>query len=176
MAISLKLKSDAKKGARPSQTPAPEKPPFVPDAPLPDSAKPSPPEPIGQDRSILVVDDNQVVLKAFELKLKASGFTVTTTSCAETVASSAESARAELIILDVNLPSFSGPDWSGFTVMQWLRRFPELRNIPVILISGEGISQYREKALAEGAVAFFQKPVDYHELLAVIVHALKLKP
>ena len=175
MAISLKLKSDAKKGARPPEASAAEQPPFLADPAPPVSEKTPPPEPVGQNRSILVVDDNQVVLKAFELRLKASGFTVTTTSCAETVASSAENARAELIILDINFPSISGPDWSGFTVMQWLRRFPELGNIPVILISGEAGSRHREKALAEGAVAFFQKPVDYNELLAMIVHALKLK-
>jgi two-component system KDP operon response regulator KdpE len=174
MAFLLKLKADAKKAARPPALPRPEKPPFLPD----ESSTPpeeSMPENVGQNRSILVVDDSAVVLKAFELKLKASGFSVTTTSSAAAVASSAEAAQAALIILDINFPSSSGPEWSGFTVMQWLRRFPELANIPVILISGEDRDTHKEKALAEGAVAFFQKPVNYRELLAVILRALNLQ-
>jgi len=174
MGILLKLKADAKKGARPPAVPRPEKPPFLPDEASAAALK-SPVGNVGQNRSVLVVDDNQVVLKAFELKLKASGFTVTTTSNAATVASSAETARAELIILDINFPSSSGPDWSGFTVMQWLRRFPELGGIPVILISGEDGDLHREKGLAEGAVAFFQKPVNYQELLDVMLRTLGMR-
>src|SRR5580700_3361219 len=41
-----------------------------------------PSAPIGQNRKILVADDNSIVLKAFELKLKASGFEVSTASSA----------------------------------------------------------------------------------------------
>jgi len=172
MGILLKLKPDAKKGARPPAVPRPEKPPFLPDEASAAALK-CPVGNVGQNRSILVVDDNPVVLKAFELKLKASGFTVTTTSNAEAVASSVEAAQAELIILDINLPSGPGPEWSGFTVMQWLRRFPELGGVPVILVSGEDMDKQRDKALAEGAVAYFQKPVNYQELLDVILRTLK---
>jgi len=171
MGIVLKLKTDAKKAARPPALPDMEKPPFLPeDAPASSNTKP--PETVGRNRSILVVDDNQVVLKAFELKLKASGFAVTTISHAENVASAADTAKAELIILDVNFPSGAGLDWTGFTVMQWLRRFPELATVPVILISGEGSPKHKEKALGEGAVAFFQKPVNFQEFLATMLRTL----
>ncbi|MBE0541411.1 MAG: response regulator [Verrucomicrobia bacterium] len=119
------------------------------------------------------MDDNPVVLKAFELKLKACGFEVSTTSNAAGVASIAEASGAELIILDINFPPGVALDWSGFTVMQWLRRFPELARIPVILISGDGSENNQQKSLTGGAVAFFQKPVPYPELLATIVRALR---
>lgn len=169
MAIVLKLEKAAKQAARPPALPRMEKSPFQPEA------EGTPVEAVGANRSILVVDDNEVVLKGFELKLKASGFAVTTTSNAATVASTAETARAELIILDINFPSGSGPDWSGFTVIQWLRRFPELAVIPVILISGEDSEAHREKARAEGVVAFFPKPVNYAELLAVMLRTLGIQ-
>lgn len=39
----------------------------------------------------------------------------------------------------------------------------------MILISGEEARQHREKALAAGAVAFFEKPVPYADLLAAIL-------
>lgn len=126
----------------------------------------------GRDRRILIVDDNQTVLKAFETKLKADGFIVTTSTNSATVASTVEQSQAELIVLDINFPATGGMQWSGFTVMQWLRRFPELARIPIILISGEGSSVHKENALAAGAVAFFEKPVVYKELRSAIITAL----
>ena len=80
--------------------------------------------------------------------------------------------KAELIILDLNFPAEGAVQWSGLTVMQWLRRFPELATVPVILVSGSDAAQHKEKALAEGAVAFFQKPVKYQELLSAVLQAL----
>jgi len=116
------------------------------------------------------------VLKAFELKLRANGFTVVTSSRASQVARTVESAKSELIILDVNFPSGDGLDWNGFTIMQWLRRFPEMAGIPVILISGDDSEKVRQRAMSEGAAAFFQKPVPYEEMLATIVRSLGIQP
>lgn len=175
MPISLHLidkgdKADkAQKPVKGSRRPAPkEKEAF-----LQDGSPESPPSTlVGANRRILIVDDNPVVLKAFELKLKSDGFVVTTSTNSSTVASCAEQALIELIVLDINFPAGGAMEWSGFTVMQWLRRFPELTSIPVILISGSDASEYKEKALAAGAIAFFQKPVAYKEILAAILTAL----
>ena len=119
------------------------------------------------------MDDNPVVLKAFELKLQASGYEVATTPNAANVASAAEDSRAELIILDINFPPGGAMEWSGLTVLQWLRRFPELAKVPVILITGSESSALRDQCLAAGAIAFFQKPIDYKELLAVLVQTFE---
>ena len=178
MSVKIKLKfgADAKKASAPPPIPTSAKPP-----PIPTSAKQPlvDPElvaefqkPIGHGRKILVADDNPVVLAAFEMKLKSSGFTVVTTPDAVEVARTVEKNGSELIILDINFPTTVGCDWNGFTIMRWLRRLPDLGRIPVILISGEESAKYRERALAEGAVAFFEKPVVYSELLAKIVQAL----
>jgi len=132
-----------------------------------------PPATIGKDRRILVVDDNAVVLKAFKLKLQAAGFIVSTTADGATVASEAEQANAELIILDINFSGGGGSvHWNGFTVMQWLRRFPHLAKIPVIVITGGDAAKSREKAMAAGAVAFFEKPVDFKELMGAMLPAV----
>jgi CheY-like chemotaxis protein len=129
--------------------------------------------PVGRNQSILVADDNPVVLKAFELKLKAQGFNVTTTDAGSMVASTAANANAELIILDINLVESGNVEWSGFTVMQWMARFSELAHIPVILISGSEAENYQEKAIAAGAVAFFRKPINFEELLFVVVQSIE---
>jgi CheY-like chemotaxis protein len=172
MPISFKLGSKTKDEPASST----EKLPFLQDSavPAPDA---EPPAPIGRDRRILVVDDNAVVLKAFEIKLRRSGFNVFTASDAATVASVADEAKAELILLDINFPpSHTAIEWNGFTVIQWLRRFPELASIPVILMSGTDSTKHEEKALAAGAAAFFPKPVDYPKLLATMLKCLGDKP
>ena len=173
MAISLQLVTKNEKPVKGHRRPAAkEKEAFSQEQ----SAASEPPKLVGNNRRILVVDDNPVVLKAFELKLKADGFLVTTSSNSASVASCAEQAKAELIVLDVNFPAGGAMEWNGFTVMQWLRRFPELRQIPVILISGSESAEYKERALAAGAVAFFQKPVVYKDILGVMLQTLGETP
>ncbi|HVV70810.1 MAG TPA: response regulator [Verrucomicrobiae bacterium] len=126
-------------------------------------------KPLGARRRILVVDDNPVVLKAFELKLQSLGFDVHTTANAANVASIADSCKAELIVLDINFPASGAMEWNGFTILQWVRRFPELARIPVIFVTGAEAGKYREQALAAGAADFFEKPVDFQLLLKSIL-------
>jgi len=171
MFSALQLVKGRGHGAYRKKSPATEKPAFLPEnEPAPEGI---PKAPLGgTPRGILVVDDNPVVLKAFEMKLKAEGFAVSTTTNASNVARMAATAKAEVIILDINFPAEGHMEWSGFTVIQWLKRFPELADIPVIMITGSDSAQHRKEALAAGAVAFFQKPVEYSELLAAILQAL----
>jgi CheY-like chemotaxis protein len=127
--------------------------------------------PLGQNRKVLVVDDNPVVLKAFELKLKALGFNVLTATDGSEAVSTARHERPDLIILDINFPpdiGSSGLQWDGFNIMQWMQRFQEAANIPVIIITGENPEKFKDRAMAAGAVAFFQKPIQNEEFLVAI--------
>jgi CheY-like chemotaxis protein len=132
---------------------------------------------VGQNRKILVVDDNPVVLKAFELKLKSSGFQVFTALDAAHAISCALDEVPDLIVLDFNLPpdvGSTGTQWNGLTIMQWLRRLRESFTIPVVIISSTSADKLRDEALTAGATAFFQKPIDHKELLGVIQKVLHL--
>jgi len=171
MSIALKLLNEQKHGAYPKKGCAKEPPAFLPEnEPAPEAIHKALP---GETPyAILVVDDNPIVLKAFEMKLKAEGFTVSTTPNAALVAGMAETAKVDVIILDIHFPAGGHMEWSGFTVMRWLKRLPGLGDIPVIMMTGSESAQYREQALAAGAVAFFQKPVRFHDLRAAIMQAL----
>lgn len=130
---------------------------------------------IGQHRKVLVVDDNPVVLKAFELKLKALGFSVLTATEGADAVSMARQERPDLIVLDINFPpdvGSSGLQWDGFTIMQWMQRFQEAANIPVIIITGGDPEKFKEKAIAAGAVAFFHKPINNEEFLITVRRVL----
>jgi two-component system KDP operon response regulator KdpE len=126
---------------------------------------------IGAGRKILVVDDNPVVLKAFELKLKALGFQVVTVTDGAEAVSTARTEQPDLMVLDINFPpdvGSSGLQWNGFNIMQWMHRFQEAANIPVIIITGGDPEKFKDKALAAGAAAFFQKPINNEEFLLTV--------
>jgi two-component system KDP operon response regulator KdpE len=129
----------------------------------------------GKNRRILVVDDNPVVLKAFELKLKAHGFQVTTAADGTTAVSLARQNPPDLIVLDIHFPpdvGSSGLQWNGFNIMQWMQRFNEAANIPVIIITSDDVAKFKDKATAAGALDCFQKPIDHEEFIRAVSRAL----
>lgn len=134
---------------------------------------------IGQGRKILVVDDNEVVLKAFELKFEALGFKVHKATDGAAAVSVARHEKPDVIVLDINFPpdvGSSGLQWDGFSIMQWLQRFKEVADIPVIIITSGDPEKLKARAMAAGAVAFFQKPINHEELLMSVRRSLRTKP
>ncbi|HZV33471.1 MAG TPA: response regulator [Verrucomicrobiae bacterium] len=127
--------------------------------------------PIGQGRKILVVDDNVVVLKAFELKMQSLGFTVFTATDGATAVSCARQEKPDVIVLDINFPpdvGNSGLQWDGFNIMEWMKRFQEAANIPVVIITSGDAEKLKAKAMSCGAVAFFQKPINNEEFILTL--------
>ncbi|HYG22705.1 MAG TPA: response regulator [Verrucomicrobiae bacterium] len=123
-------------------------------------------------KKILIVDDNEVILKTLSLKLKANYDVITAVDGSEAVAA-ARTKKPDMILLDIGFPpEVSGVPWDGFRIIQWLKRMEEAKGIPVIIITGGDAAKYRDKAFAEGAVAFFQKPVNNDDLLATIKQLL----
>ena len=127
-------------------------------------------------KKILVVDDNAIILKTLSMKLASSGYDVMTAMEGSEAVSIARRDGPDLIILDISFPPDvahgGGVPWDGFRIIEWLHRIDEARHIPVIIITGGEASKYKERSLAAGAVAFFQKPIDNDELLASIHKAL----
>jgi len=127
-------------------------------------------------KKILVVDDNQVILKTLSFKLKSEGYQVLTADDGSVAISTARNEKPDLILLDILFPPDvshgGGVPWDGFLIMEWLRRGDDGRNVPIIIISGADPAKYKDRSLAAGAVAFFQKPINNEELLAAIRKAL----
>lgn len=121
------------------------------------------------DKKILVVDDNEVILKTISLKLRGAGYQVVTALEGSEAMSAARKEIPDLILLDISFPlSGSGMEWDGFRMMEWFNRLEAVKKIPIIVISGSEELRDKERALAAGAVAFFQKPIDHDDLLKVI--------
>ena len=116
---------------------------------------------------VLIVDDDNDLLRALALRLKASGYSSVFATDGITAVSVARKEMPDVIILDINLP---GAD--GFKVIERLGSIIDLSAIPIIVVTARDPSTTKEQVLNAGAAAFLQKPVDNDVLLASIQHAL----
>ena len=78
--------------------------------------------------------------------------------------------RVDLILLDINMP---GPD--GFEVCSQVKRAPETRLVPVVIVTGRSALDDHVKALDAGADDFIVKPVRKPELVARVRSLLRVK-
>ena len=122
-------------------------------------------------KKILVVDDDELVLRVLTTKLNAAGFQTATARDGAGAVQAARNEVPDLIVLDITFPppeDVYGVMWDGFLVMEWLQRMDESRHIPVIVISGVEPSELDDRSKAVGAVAVFHKPIDHDQLLEAI--------
>jgi DNA-binding response OmpR family regulator len=116
---------------------------------------------------ILIIDDDPHLILGLTPRLRASNYTVVTAGDAIAAIAVARKEVPDLIILDLGLP---GGD--GFMVLERIRNLADLSGVPVIVLSARDPVDNRKRSLEGGAVAFFQKPPDNHELLTAIRQAL----
>ena len=79
--------------------------------------------------------------------------------------------RPDLIILDVNIPEVSGLD-----MVEFLRRRPESKNIPIVMLSTEAADTIVDKALELGADSYIRKPITLPELEKAMTTAFDKHP
>jgi DNA-binding response OmpR family regulator len=123
------------------------------------------------NKKILIVEDDPDVLKEMHVRLQANHYD--TFMAADAISSVVEARKyyPDLILLDLGLPGES-----GFIALERLQANPYLASIPIIIISGRTGPDNRVRAMKAGAQAFLEKPVDRHELIAVIRQALGEPP
>ena len=120
-------------------------------------------------KKILVVDDNEIVIKTTSLKLQGAGYQVLTAMDGAAAVSIARREMPDLILLDLSFPpDVEGVAWDGFRIMEWFHRLDTVKKIPVIVITGTDDPSAKQRATNTGAVAYFQKPLEHDYLLKVI--------
>jgi two-component system OmpR family response regulator len=108
----------------------------------------------GARHSVLVIEDDEAMLKLVTDILGTAGFaTRTGRNRAELTAELNRKPLPDVILLDVNLP-----DTDGFQVLERIRNHPVLSKVAVILVTGEsGVGQVT-RGLALGADGYITKP------------------
>jgi len=112
-------------------------------------------------RTALVVEDDIGSAGVIRVHLETQGFTVAHATSAEDAFRLALKQPPSLIILDIMLPQMS-----GWEFLCQIRKSPELRRIPVVIVS---ILSDAEKGFSLGASAVLQKPISRHELHEALV-------
>ncbi|WKZ49033.1 MAG: response regulator [Anaerolineales bacterium] len=111
-------------------------------------------------RDIWVVDDDEEMSRAVGLMLELLDCRVTAFNSVRPAAQSIVGGKKpDLIILDVNMPEVSGLD-----MLEFLRRRPESKDLPIIMLSSESDDGTIDRAVALGADSYILKPVTVEEL------------
>lgn len=109
-------------------------------------------------KRLLLVDDEQELLKMVTDILKDAGFeTVLTAMSVKDAVLTTKNENPDLIVLDVMLP-----DGDGFSLMQQLRTFT---NVPIIFLTAKDEAADKLSGLGLGADDYISKPFMPQELL-----------
>lgn len=111
---------------------------------------------------ILVVDDNKLILKLVEERLRAAGFEVQTAGSAEVAQEvMLETGLPDLIILDVMMPGMD-----GYQFCRLLKSEAPTTSLPVLMLTARGDIQEKIKGFEAGADDYLVKPFEAAELIA----------
>jgi DNA-binding NtrC family response regulator len=119
-----------------------------------------------EPKKILIVDDEEALVRLVSIKLKLSGYEVTG---AEDPREALDLFKAwpqywDLVITDMVMPGMSGMDLA--------KEILDVRpDLPIILCSGYSSLSVQD-ALASGIFKYMQKPLDFNELVDVVQEAI----
>ncbi len=120
-----------------------------------------------RDTTILLVDDEPLMLRALSKVLAGEGADVTATESARAAMDvlAARGKKFDLVITDLQMPFMTGV-MTGVTVVYAIHElYPSL---PVIVLTAYGTPNVKAQCLLHGARAFLEKPLDTRQLLAAI--------
>jgi len=110
---------------------------------------------MNQKAKVLIVDDEPNNVDFLEQALEDSGYQLITATNGQEALNKIQSEQPDLILLDLNMPIMD-----GFTVLAKVKEDPNLRDIPVIIISSEHESKSVVKGIKQGAEDYLTKPVN----------------
>jgi len=122
--------------------------------------------------TVLVVDDDPIVLEVTRERLEAAGFTVHTREEALGTSQWTAEFHPDIVLLDVNMPALTGVD-----LAQLLKKRRATKDVAIILYSSLDASELSSKLAATGAVGVIQKTHDarrFIEAFERLVARLKL--
>ncbi len=118
-----------------------------------------------RDRRILVVDDEERMVRFIRLNLEHDGFQVIEAFRGAQAIDKLRSGLPDLILLDVMLP-----DIDGFEVLRMIR---EISSVPVIMLTAKGEEDDRVRGLELGADDYITKPFSPRELVSRVRAVLR---
>jgi two-component system phosphate regulon response regulator PhoB len=117
---------------------------------------------------ILVVEDEAALVELLRYNLEEEGFRVSAAADGEAALAAVAEDKPDLIVLDLMLPLIS-----GLEICRQLRRRPETRGLPIIMLTARGEESDRIRGLDSGADDYVTKPFSPSELVARVRAVLR---
>ena len=116
---------------------------------------------LGDTKTILLVEDNEMNRDMLSRRLRTRGFDVIIAVDGQVGVEMAKSESPDLILMDMSLPVMDG--WEA---TRTLKAAEETRDIPVIALTAHAMSTDRDKALEAGCDDYDTKPIELTRLLS----------
>lgn len=107
---------------------------------------------MGNNQKILIVEDEMFLLRAIKDKLTKEGYNVHTSENGKEGLEKTKSEKPDLVILDLVMPIKN-----GFSYLEDKAKDPDIKDIPVIVLSNLGQDSDLKKARELGAINFLVK-------------------
>ena len=117
---------------------------------------------------IYAVEDDKNILEIEMFALKNSGYQVEGFECAHDFYKKLEEKQPDLALLDIMLP-----DEDGLEIVAKLRRRPETKKLPIIMVTAKSTEIDKVKGLDVGADDYLTKPFGVMELIARVKAVLR---
>lgn len=119
-------------------------------------------------KKILAVDDQVHIVRLVQINLERHGYQVVTAYDGEEALQKVRQERPDLIVCDVMMPRKD-----GFEVLRELKADPNLRDIPVIMLTAKAQDADVFKGWASGVDCYLTKPFNPGELIAFVKRVLE---
>ena len=120
--------------------------------------------------TIVVADDFMVVRAVLRRQLEADGHTVVEAVDGEDAITACREHRPDVVLLDVEMPVLD-----GHSTLERLKADPDLKDIPVVFLTGRVDTADVVTGLRLGAHDYLRKPFEANELMARVSAALRAK-
>lgn len=114
-------------------------------------------------KSILVVDDDEMVLMALDELLRPEGYDVQTVKSGSEALEKLQKHGYDLLMLDIIMP-----EMDGFELCRRIREKDECRETPIVFLTAKSREEDRVLGLNVGANLFLSKPISPEKLLSII--------
>jgi two-component system, chemotaxis family, chemotaxis protein CheY len=119
-------------------------------------------------KRILAVDDSATMRQLVKMTLSRAGYEIVE---AEDGSKGLEKASAEtfdLVLSDINMPVMT-----GIELLRSLRKLPQYKFTPIVLVTTESQPEKKQEGKAAGATGWIVKPFEPEQLLAVVTKVLR---
>lgn len=120
-------------------------------------------------KTLLIIEDDDSMQAALIRMLEPEGYVLRMAKDATELTNLLDDSHIDLILMDIGLP------WiDGFELAEMLKQHKNLKEIPLLFVSGQASDEDIKKAFDIGADDFLKKPFEVEKLRKTIQALLKL--